>query len=982
LQILKTRTVGENNRFLCLTEIGYLSFMETPYFLSGGGEMGALTRAFDWSTTSAGPIGSWPQSLRTTLATLLRSRFPMFLWWGHDLICFYNDAYRPSLGQDGKHPGILGMPARDAWPEIWDIISPLINQVLETGEATWREDQLVPIFRNGAIEDVYWTYSYSPVVDENNRVSGVLVTCMETTGKVRLQTMLQEKASQLEVVIDSADLGFWDTNYATGQFTCNQRLKALFGFEPEEEPGPEDFLERIAGRDQQRVSEAIAATRLPASNGEYEIEYTIEDRKTGLERSVRAKGKVLFNEHGVPARFTGTLHDITVNNRMLGALEASRREMQALFEEAPVAIATIDDHEDLNFLSANRFYGELVGRNPNAIIGKPLLEALPELKGQGFDELLKGVLRSGVPYTAYEIPVQLIRNNVLQHIYVNFSYIPRWNSERRLSGILVTATDVTFQVLSRRQIEEKEALFRMLIEAAPFPIGVYIGEQMRILHANPAIIAIYGKGPDVIGKNYLELLPELEEQGIGRQMREVYSTGQAYYSDTRRVDIEVNENIVSYYFKYNFIPLRDSGGKVNGILNTGVDVTELELSRQRAIEAEATLGLAAELAELANWNIDASTRTLQMSPRLKEWTGIGEDTITVSTFFDHIPEEDRETVLRAYEDAFTADQNTVFDLEHALIHRGSAYRRYVHVRGQVISQSNGASRLAGTMQDITSQLSVQWALERQVEERTKELADLNEVLQIANIELEQKNDALKSSNSELTEYAYVTSHDLQEPIRKIRLFSSKLCEKFQLGPEGDELLHKINKSSTRMTQLIQDLLAYSRLLDTGEITRPVDLGPIIAAVVEDFELSIEEKSATVVVEAMPVVNGVSLHLNQLFHNLIGNALKFSASNRWPQIRISSRQISMDDITALIPQPLNSPYYEIIVADNGIGFQPEYAAYIFEVFKQLHSRDVFPGSGIGLALCRRIVTSHGGHIFATSSPGEGSRFHVILPGVPE
>src|SRR6476619_5755210 len=115
------------------------STLERYQFMSRGGEMGAFMRAKDWSNTSLGSPQHWPQSLRTTLNILLNSKFPMFLWWGPDLICFYNDAYRPSLGQNGKHPFILGMQAADAWTEIWEIIKPLIDQVLTGGEATWSE---------------------------------------------------------------------------------------------------------------------------------------------------------------------------------------------------------------------------------------------------------------------------------------------------------------------------------------------------------------------------------------------------------------------------------------------------------------------------------------------------------------------------------------------------------------------------------------------------------------------------------------------------------------------------------------------------------------------------------------------------------------------------------------------------------------------------------------------------------------------------
>src|SRR6186713_1750867 len=118
-------------------------------FLRGGGEMGELTRKKDWSKTPVGMPETWPQSLRTTLGILLNSKFPMFLWWGTELICFYNDAYRPSLGKEGKHPYILGQKAIEAWPEIWSIIDPLIQQVLAGEGATWNENQLIPIYRNG-----------------------------------------------------------------------------------------------------------------------------------------------------------------------------------------------------------------------------------------------------------------------------------------------------------------------------------------------------------------------------------------------------------------------------------------------------------------------------------------------------------------------------------------------------------------------------------------------------------------------------------------------------------------------------------------------------------------------------------------------------------------------------------------------------------------------------------------------------------------
>jgi hypothetical protein len=154
----------------------------TP-FLSKSGEMGKMVANFDWSRTSIGAIDNWPLSLRITVYDVLHSGFPMFLFWGEDFLCFYNDAFRPSLGINGKHPAI-GKKAIVVWGEIWHIIGPLLQKVFITGEAVVFEDQLVPFYRNGKVEDIYWSYTYSPALGEDDKICGVLVTCMETTKHV------------------------------------------------------------------------------------------------------------------------------------------------------------------------------------------------------------------------------------------------------------------------------------------------------------------------------------------------------------------------------------------------------------------------------------------------------------------------------------------------------------------------------------------------------------------------------------------------------------------------------------------------------------------------------------------------------------------------------------------------------------------------------------------------------------------------------
>src|SRR5687767_14153050 len=169
--------------------------------------MRELTRSFDWSQTSIGNIDQWPQSLCTTLSIIQHSSFPMFLFWGEDLICFYNDAYRPSLGINGKHPA-LGKKGKDVWPEVWDFIGPLINKVMKNGETFWFEDQLVPIYRNGSLEEVCWTFSYSPAYGDGGKIEGVFVACTETTQKVNNHKALVENESKYRSLFETMDQGF------------------------------------------------------------------------------------------------------------------------------------------------------------------------------------------------------------------------------------------------------------------------------------------------------------------------------------------------------------------------------------------------------------------------------------------------------------------------------------------------------------------------------------------------------------------------------------------------------------------------------------------------------------------------------------------------------------------------------------------------------------------------------------------------------
>ncbi len=245
--------------------------------------------------------------------------------------------------------------------------------------------------------------------------------------------------------------------------------------------------------------------------------------------------------------------------------------------------------------------------------------------------------------------------------------------------------------------------------------------------------------------------------------------------------------------------------------------------------------------------------------------------------------------------------------------------------------------------------------------------------------LEAKNIELERQNAELASFSYIASHDLQEPLRKITTFSSRIQEKHKVDiPDEVKLyLGKIEDSATRMSKLIRDLLDYSRLINHEKLFAQTNLNSVLRNVLTDFELLIEQKRASINFTKLLVIEAIPLHMNQLFYNLLSNALKFSRENVPPVITITSRLISQDEIKNL-ELKAQLAYCEITVKDNGIGFEQKYDQQIFLIFQRLNQRHQYDGTGIGLALCKKIVDNHYGKIRVESTVNEGSTFHIILP----
>jgi len=300
------------------------------------------------------------------------------------------------------------------------------------------------------------------------------------------------------------------------------------------------------------------------------------------------------------------------------------------------------------------------------------------------------------------------------------------------------------------------------------------------------------------------------------------------------------------------------------------------------------------------------------------------------------------------------EESKDLDIEYRII-TAKKNLKTIHSIARVIKDVNGKPlKFVGSIKDVSRQRHIENSLTNMVEE-------------------------LKRSNRELEEFAYAASHDMQEPLRKITTFSDRLSEKYgnQLEEEGIMYLNRMVASAENMRLLINGLLEFSKIAKTAATYEQVNLNTVVQQVVSELELKVEETGTKIVCGQMPVITAVLSQMKQLFVNLIGNAIKFHRPGSAPYIRIEASCVLEDEV---LNRGLNrrKTYQKIVVSDNGIGFEPEYADRIFQVFQRLHGKFEYPGSGIGLAICKKITEYHGGVIYAESNGGEGATFVLILP----
>jgi PAS domain S-box-containing protein len=309
-------------------------------FLAGGGEMGALTRAYDWSASPLGKPDAWPQSLRTAVRILLNTNHPMFIWWGPEFIQFYNDAYRQTMGPE-RHPSALGQGGRECWAEIWDIIGRQIEQVMSGGGATWHENQLVPVTRHGRLEQVYWTYGYSPI-DEDDGIGGVLVVCRDVTQDYLAATALREREAELARVQQLGRIGGLEVDLRTGFHNRRSpEYLLIHGLPPEAaNESHEDWVKRIHPEDRE-ATERKFRDAVAANVREYSVQYRIIRPSDGETRWISVKSTIERDRDGKAIRLVGAHTDVTEQVMAEQALRQSEERYRKLADQLAELNATL-----------------------------------------------------------------------------------------------------------------------------------------------------------------------------------------------------------------------------------------------------------------------------------------------------------------------------------------------------------------------------------------------------------------------------------------------------------------------------------------------------------------------------------------------------------------------------------------------------------------------------------------------------------------
>jgi PAS domain S-box-containing protein len=532
------------------------------------------------------------------------------------------------------------------------------------------------------------------------------------------------------------------------------------------------------------------------------------------------------------------------------------------------------------------------------------------------------------------------------------------------------------KIQASRSIEESEIRFRLAIEAAE--MGVFDWDlSAQTFFCSPRLIEIFGfSDPSTTHLDLINALHPDDKPLRDRAVEDAYSKGSLVY-EARVIWPDKSIHWVRVYGKI----MHDQQKQVKRMFGIVTDITEQKEAELVLKEDVRKIRIILESLPQMAWTAYPNGVVNYFSESWYEFTGLTQKEELMegwnSVWHPDLTQQAKESWAKAVR------EGTPYEMENLARRASDGTYRWMSVKAIPLKNAEGDILLwVGSITDIHEQKTFAEKLEQKINERTRQLkrsqmdlAELNNILAEKNFELEKQ-------NSELTSFTYIASHDLQEPIRKIHTFSQMLLdrERAQLTPTSIDYLNRISSSSVRMKQLVEAFLSYSRIGNASMTLETIDLNNLLKEVTNALSETILEKQAVLEIDSLPVIQGSTIQLQQLFINLIGNALKYSKPHVRPLIQIRAEKVP-DTAVGIQTGTEDSDYWHLSISDNGIGFSQEHATKIFEVFQRLHNKDEYAGTGIGLSICKKIVQAHKGFITATGNPGVGSVFSIYLPVKP-
>ncbi len=620
--------------------------------------------------------------------------------------------------------------------------------------------------------------------------------------------------------------------------------------------------------------------------------------------------------------------DRTRQQRALADLRETTSFLESLLEFSPLLTVVIDRAGVIR--TANSAALRWLGGTPAGVVGRPPGAFLPTDAAVTIEDIIGRARSTAKPCTG-QMTFATGRDEPRTYLVTAF---PVLSGEGGLDVALVAA-DITEERQAREQLRESETRYRQIFETAQEGIWL-VNAQWRTEMVNQRLTRIIGRPADeIIGRHIMELFPA-EAHGEVRKLMDRREAGisEAHEAEIRRPDG------TSAWVMINTNPVLDSEGRFAGSLAMVTDISPRRTMELELLEWRQRYALAASTARQILYDWDTAGDSIVWDGATRMILGIEPSEMgDIHDWAERIHPEDRERVDRVIEHA--KQHRTAFSVEYRFRH---AAGHYIHVEDDgdfVRIGDNPTSHMIGFMADMT--------------ERVRDKA-----------ELARRAEELARSNADLEKFASIASHDLQEPLRMIASYTRLLANRYKgrLDPQADEFIGYTIEGAQRMQRLIDDLLAYARA--AGE-RPPVTAYPArlpVDRALQNLRKLIGDTGAVIEVDELPLIRTGESQLATVLQNLIGNAIKFRGEQS-PRIRVSAVR--------------DGDYWRFSVSDNGIGIDPAQSPRLFNMFTRLHPRTAYEGSGIGLALCKRIVEREGGKIWLESEVGRGTTVHFTLPG---